>query len=129
MIDVQNYVRTQVNAAVRAEFSGITTTATDWDGETSLPALSFAEVDNYVDTSKSESGTAETAAVHLFEAQALSSKSNVECMAILAVADDAMQALGFVRTLTRTVGTPDPSVRRVVARWRGIVTADGQVGR
>lgn len=128
MIDVQNYVRTMVFRAVRSEVGGITTTSEDWDGEASLPCVVFRETDNYTDGAKSESDRPEVAAVHLFEAQALSGVSNAECLRVMAVADDVMQSLGFRRTLVQTIGTADRSVRRVVARWRGTVTEDGQVG-
>lgn len=129
MLDAQNYVRTQVFTAVRAVYEGITTTSNDWDGEADLPALVFAEIDNYADASKSESGNRETCAVLTFEAQALSARSNAQCLGIIGVADEVMSNLGFSRTTTQTVGTTDPSVRRVVCRWRGRLTENLQVGR
>lgn len=129
MIDFTNEIYTAVADAADAAISGIICTSGNVPGSERFPVLLFHPIDSYADERSSESGDVEHRTTWVFEAQSYSNKSDRQAREIIALVDSLMTSWGWMRTTMAPVDDADDTVRRMVARWRGTVDADGRVGR
>ena len=99
----------------------------------SFPAAFLVEMDNSIRTSTVDSGSGENHVDVMYEAQTYSNKTagkKSECKAIMALIDEEMTAMGFVRsTLTPVPNEYDSTIYRMVGRYRAAVSTDHKIFR
>jgi hypothetical protein len=133
LIDIESLVFTRVANRVRERFPNIFMTGEYVKSPSSLPAASLVEMDNSIRESTVDSGSNENHANVMYEANVYSNKTTgkkSECKTILALIDEEMLAMGFVRsTLTPVPNEYDSTIYRMVARYRATVSADYKIYR
>ena len=133
MIDVENAVFNTVATKVREQFPNIYMVGEYVKSPSSFPAVSLVEMDNAVRTDTIDSGSNENHANVMYEVNVYSNKTTgkkSECKAIIALIDQEMLALGFVRaTLTPVPNMNDSTIYRMVGRYRASVSADNKIYR
>ena len=133
MIDIENEVFNRVATRVREQFPGIFMTGEYVSSPSSFPAGSLVEMDNSIRESTIDSGSNENHANVMYEANVYSNKATgkkSECKAIIALIDEEMTAMGFVRfTLTPVPNEYDSTIYRMVARYRAAVSTDHKIYR
>jgi hypothetical protein len=133
LIDIESLVFTRVANRVRERFPNIFMTGEYVKSPSSLPAASLVEMDNSIRESTVDSGSNENHANVMYEANVYSNKTTgkkSECKAILALIDEEMTAMGFVRsTLTPVPNEYDSTIYRMVARYRATVSDDYKIYR
>ena len=133
MIDVESAVFNTVATKVREVFPDIYMVGEYVKSPSSFPAVSLVEMDNAVRTDTIDSGSNENHANVMYEVNVYSNKTTgkkSECKAIIALIDQEMLALGFVRaTLTPVPNMNDSTIYRMVGRYRASVSADNKIYR
>lgn len=133
MIDIENQVFDRVAKRVREQFPNIFMVGEYVKSPPSFPAASLMEMDNAVLESTVDSGSNENHANVMYEANVYSNKATgkkSECKAIIALIDEEMAAMGFVRvTLTPVPNEYDSTIYRMVARYRAAVSTDHKIYR
>ena len=133
MIDIENEVFDRVAKRVREQFPDIYMAGDYVKSPSSFPAAFLVEMDNSIRTSTVDSGSNENHVDVMYEAQAYSNKTvgkKSECKAIMALIDEEMTAMGFVRsTLTPVPNEYDSTIYRMVGRYRAAVSADHKIFR
>ena len=133
MIDIENQVFDRVAKRVRKQFPKIFFTGEYVKSPSSFPAGSLMEMDNSIRESTVDSGSNENHANVMYEVNVYSNKTNgkkSECKKIIALIDEEMTAMGFVRsTLTPVPNEYDSTIYRMVARYRAAVSADHKIYR
>ena len=133
MIDIESAVFNAVVTKVREQFPDIYMVGEYVKSPSSFPAVSFVEMDNAVRTDTLDSGSCENHANVMYEVNVYSNKTTgkkSECKAIIALIDQEMLALGFVRaTLTPVPNMNDSTIYRMVGRYRATVSADNKIFR
>ena len=133
MIDIENAVFNTVATKVREQFPNIYMVGEYVKSPSSFPAVSLVEMDNAVRTDTIDSGSNENHANVMYEVNVYSNKTTgkkSECKAIIALIDQEMLALGFVRaTLTPVPNMNDSTIYRMVGRYRASVSADNKIYR
>ena len=133
MIDIENEVFNRVATRVREQFPGIFMTGEYVNAPSSFPAVSLVEMDNAIRENTIDSGSSENHANVMYEANVYSNKAagkKSECKTILALLDNEMTAIGFVRvTLTPVPNEYDSTIYRMVARYRAAVSTDHKIYR
>lgn len=133
MIDIENEVFDRVAKRVREQFPNIFMTGEYVKSPSSFPAASLVEMDNSIRESTVDSGSNENHANVMYEANVYSNKTTgkkSECKKILALIDEEMIAMGFVRsTLTPVPNEYDSTIYRMVARYRAAVSSDHKIYR
>ena len=133
MIDIENEVFDRVATRVREQFPGIFMTGEYVSSPSSFPAGSLVEMDNSIRETTIDSGSNENHANVMYEANVYSNKATgkkSECKAIIALIDEEMTAMGFVRfTLTPVPNEYDSTIYRMVARYRAAVSTDHKIYR
>ena len=133
MIDIENAVFNTVATKVREVFPDIYMVGEYVKSPSSFPAVSLVEMDNAVRTDTIDSGSNENHANVMYEVNVYSNKTTgkkSECKAIIALIDQEMLALGFVRaTLTPVPNMNDSTIYRMVGRYRASVSADNKIYR
>ena len=133
MIDIENLVFTRVANRVRERFPNIFMAGEYVKSPSSFPAASLVEMDNSIRESTVDSGSNENHVNVMYEVNVYSNKTTgkkSECKAILALIDEEMTAMGFVRsTLTPVPNEYDSTIYRMVARYRATVSADYKIYR
>ena len=133
MIDIESAVFNAVATKVREQFPDIYMVGEYVKSPSSFPAVSFVEMDNAVRTDTLDSGSGENHANVMYEVNVYSNKTTgkkSECKAIIALIDQEMLALGFVRaTLTPVPNMNDSTIYRMVGRYRATVSADNKIFR
>jgi hypothetical protein len=133
MIDIENQVFDRVAKRVRKQFPDIFMVGEYVMSPPSFPAGSLVEMDNSTRETTIDSGSNENHANVMYEANVYSNKTTgkkSECKAILALIDEEMTAMGFVRfTLTPVPNEYDSTIYRMVARYRAAVSADHKIYR
>lgn len=127
MIDVENQVYTRVAEALRAAFPGIAVESVTTYSPSKFPCVCIEEADNYPYTRSIDSGSNENHAVVMYEVNAYSNKTSgkkAECKAIIQTVDDAMSAMGFIRTTKSPVNMDAATKYRIFARYTAIVSKD-----
>jgi hypothetical protein len=133
MIDIENQVFDRVAKRVREQFPDIFMVGEYVMSPPSFPAGSLVEMDNSTRETTIDSGSNENHANVMYEANVYSNKTTgkkSECKAILALIDEEMTAMGFVRsTLTPVPNEYDSTIYRMVARYRAAVSTDHKIYR
>lgn len=133
MIDIENQMFDRVAKRVREQFPNIFMVGEYVKSPPSFPAASLMEMDNAVLESTVDSGSNENHANVMYEANVYSNKATgkkSECKAIIALIDEEMAAMGFVRvTLTPVPNEYDSTIYRMVARYRAAVSTDHKIYR
>ena len=133
MIDIENAVFNAVATKVREQFPDIYMVGEYVKSPSSFPAVSLVEMDNAIRTDTIDSGSNENHANVMYEVNVYSNKATgkkSECKAIIALIDQEMLALGFVRsTLTPVPNMNDSTIYRMVGRYRASVSADNKIYR
>lgn len=133
MIDIENEVFDRVAKRVREQFPDIYMAGDYVKSPSSFPAAFLVEMDNSIRASTMDSGSNENHVDVMYEAQTYSNKTvgkKSECKAIMALIDEEMTAMGFVRsTLTPVPNEYDSTIYRMVGRYRAAVSADHKIYR
>ena len=133
MIDIESAVFNAVATKVREQFPDIYMVGEYVKSPSSFPAVSLVEMDNAIRTDTIDSGSNENHANVMYEVNVYSNKTTgkkTECKAIIALIDNEMMALGFVRfTLTPVPNMNDSTIYRMVGRYRATVSADNKIYR
>lgn len=133
MIDIENEVFDRVATRVREQFPDIFMVGEYVKSPSSFPAVSLMEMDNSIRESTVDSGSNENHTNVMYEVNVYSNKTTgkkSECKAIVALIDQEMSAMGFVRsTLTPVPNEYDSTIYRMVGRYRAAVSADHKIFR
>lgn len=133
MIDIENQVFDRVAKRVREQFPNIFMVGEYVKSPSSFPAASLIEMDNSIRASTVDSGSNENHADVMYEVNVYSNKTTgkkSECKAIMALIDEEMTAMGFVRsTLTPIPNEYDSTIYRMVGRYRAAVSRDHKIFR
>ncbi len=133
MIDIESQVFGRVATRVREQFPNIFMVGEYVKSPSSFPAASLVEMDNSVRESTVDSGSNENHVNVMYEVNVYSNKTKgkkSECKKIMALIDEEMLAMGFVRvTLTPVPNEYDSTIYRMVARYRATVSSDHTIYR
>ncbi len=133
MIDIENEVFDRVAKRVREQFPNIFMVGEYVKSPPSFPVVSLMEMDNSILESTVDSGSNENHANVMYEVNVYSNKTTgkkSECKAIIALIDQEMTAMGFVRsTLTPVPNEYDSTIYRMVGRYRAAVSSDHKIYR
>ena len=133
MIDIENEVFDKVAKRVREQFPNIFMVGEYVKSPSSFPAVSLMEMDNSIRESTVDSGSNENHANVMYEVNVYSNKTTgkkSECKAIVALIDQEMSAMGFVRsTLTPVPNEYDSTIYRMVGRYRATVSSNHKIFR
>ena len=133
MIDIENQVFDRVAKRVREQFPDIFMVGEYVKSPSSFPAVSLMEMDNAALESTVDSGSNENHVNVMYEVNVYSNKATgkkSECKSIIALIDNEMTAMGFVRaTLTPVPNEYDSTIYRMVGRYRAAVSTDHKIYR
>lgn len=133
MINLEANLFTIVATKLRSEFSRISITSEPVSAPPQFPCVSMVEMNNTTYRRSLSSAQKENHSNLTYEIQAYSnlvSGKKSECRAIMAVVDDVMLGLNFVRIMLEPItNLPDASVYRVVARYTSVAAPDGLLYR
>lgn len=134
MINIETEVFNTVATALRSEFTGIFVSGESIAAPSSFPAVTLVEQDNSTYQRSLDSSGSEKHAVVMYEANAysnLGSGKKKQTRAIMAIIDDEMQDMGFVRIGSSPAEVPnaDKTIYRMVARYRATVSKDKKIHR
>lgn len=134
MVDIENEVFSTVATALRDEITGIFVSGEAIAAPSSFPAVTLVEQDNSTYQRSLDSSGSEKHAVVMYEANAysnLGSGKKKQTRAIMAIIDDKMQDMGFVRIGSSPAEVPnaDKTIYRMVARYRATVSKDKKIHR
>jgi hypothetical protein len=129
VINIESEVFNAVATALRSEFTGIFVSGESVAAPSSFPAVTLVEQDNSTYQRSLDSSGSEKHAVVMYEANAysnLGSGKKKQTRAIMAIIDDEMQDMGFVRIGSSPAEVPnaDKTIYRMVARYRATVSKD-----
>ena len=129
MINIESEVFSTVATALRAEFTGIFVSGEAVAAPSSFPAVTLVEQDNSTYQRSLDSSGSEKHAVVMYEANAysnLGSGKKKQTRAIMAIIDNEMQDMGFVRIGSSPAEVPnaDKTIYRMVARYRATISTD-----
>lgn len=133
MIDIEADIYDRCARAVLAEYPDCLTSAVNVAAPASFPAASIVEADCSVDSSRSDSGGIENAALVAYDVKVFSNlrrNARGQTKKILAVIDGELASLNFRRTYRYqgAMGT-DPSVYQITARYVAGVDKNGKLYR
>ena len=133
MIDIENEVFNRVATRVREQFPDIFIVGEYVKSPSYFPAVSLMEMDNSVREDTVDSGSNENHVNVMYELNVYSNKTTgkkSECKAIVALIDQEMTAMGFVRsTLIPVPNEYDSTIYRMVGRYRAAVSSDHKIFR
>ena len=129
MINIESEVFSTVATALRAEFTGIFVSGEAVAAPPSFPAVTIVEQDNSTYQRSLDGSGKENHAVLMYEINAysnLGSGKKKQTRAIMAIIDDEMQDMGFVRIGSSPAEVPnaDKTIYRMVARYRATIDPD-----
>jgi hypothetical protein len=130
--DIENIVFNTVATALRAQFPGIYVAGEAISAPPKFPAVTLVEQDNGTYERTIDNMTSENHASLMYEAQVysnLTSGKKAQCKAIMALIDEKMLCMGFVRIGRGPMPLPnlDNSIYRMVGRYRAVVSKDMMV--
>ena len=132
MIDIENKIIETLTAALITSYPTIYVTTKREPVPTSFPAVSIREADNSTYVDSLDSSASENHADLMYEINVFSNKgagAKAEAKAIMAIIDQELQALNFVRRMIDEIDNGDPSIHRRVARYSAIVGTDYMIYR
>ena len=129
MIDIENYVYTQVRTAIKSVRPLADVSGTYIDIPSSFPHVSIEETDNAsvastISTSDREYAANVTFTVNIYTNTAT---AKTDAKEIAAVVNDAFTDLGFVRSMKQEMPNIDRTIYRLILRFQATVwkSADG----
>lgn len=132
MIDIENYVYTQVRNAVKAANSKVSLSSLDIDVPSSMPHVSIEETDNYTPSSTISTSDREYAAnvTYTVNIYTNTTTAKTDAKAIAAVVNDTFTGMGFVRSMKQEMPNIDRTIYRLIMRFQGTVwkAFDGEDG-
>ena len=135
MINIESEVFGTVSTALRAEYPNMNPlSGARQPAPEDLPVAVGMEMDNSTYLRSLDSSGQENHATVMWQWEAYSNKSSgkkAECKAIMAIIDDEMQDMGFVRVGSGPMAAPNAnaSIYRIVARYRGTISKDKVIYR
>lgn len=125
MIDIENYVYTQLHNAIKENFPKANISSQYVQAPTSFPHIAIIEEDNYVNqatmsTTDKEHSVYVMYSVNVYVNDIKGKKNTAKEIANLI--DDTFQKLRFRRTVKTQVPNMDNGIYRIVMRFNGIVT-------
>lgn len=132
MIDFEKEIYTKVINAATASFPDLRTYNDFLPEKPDFPCLILEQADNYAYDFTQDSADLENHAVVMFEASVYSNRATNkkdECKTILNVVDEEMKRLGFTRTSTVPIATNNATLYRIVSRYTGCISKDGEISR
>ena len=128
MIACENEIFAQVAGIVRQTYPDIYITGAYVRAPARFPCVSIEEKNNAVWRNSRDSGAIENAVAVMYEVNVYSNLKNGkkdECKAITAVVDEAMEKLGFTRTMLNPLpNQADATIYRMTGRYQAIVGED-----
>ena len=97
-----------------------------------FPCITLIESDNYTYEKSLTDEMREHHANLMYTLNIYSNKmsgAKQECKAILALLDEKMRSLGFVRTMKAQTKNQDSKIYRITARYRAVVSDDYRIYR
>ncbi len=125
MIDIEDKVQDTVFNALTTAFPGIAVYGEAVERSAVFPAATVWETDNRPYRPSETEASTENNAVVTYEINVYSNLQNgakLQAKAIIAVADSAMQGLGFRRLLRRRIANLDRTIYRMYARYEAVVS-------
>lgn len=125
MIDIENYVFTQLANAIRTAYSGATVYGEYVEAPASFPCVTIVEADNRVlNETRDLSGIEHYARVmyeiNVYTNDAIGKKSKAK--AIANVIDGVMSQMLFTRTFRRQTPNIDRTIYRITLRYTAVVS-------
>lgn len=127
MIDIYNMVYSSLcNQLTNVNMSGVLEL-----NPSKFPSVSMEEISNIVDDTYTDSASVEKIAIITFEFNIWSNiaTKKTECRNILKTIDNYLVGLGFNRVMANPVATSDPTLYRIVARYRARVDNNSTIYR
>ena len=133
MIDIESEVFDAVASKLRDVYPKLNISGEYVRAPSSFPHVSLIEMDNVAMESTRTSTSNENHALLMYEANVYSNKrtgKKSECRAIATALDEAMQSIGFTRSVFTVVpNMNDATVYRIVARYKAAVSKDKTIYR
>lgn len=125
MIDIENYVYTQVYKAIKAKYPKANVSSQYVKAPTSFPHVSIIEEDNYIDQSMISTTDTEHSVKVMYSVNIyvndIDKKKNI-AKDIANIIDNAFQSLRFRRALKLVVPNMDNGIYRMTMRFNGTVS-------
>lgn len=133
MIDIESMVFDRVATRLREQFPNIFIAGEYVYSPPSFPAVSLVEMENSIRAETVDSGSNENHVNVMYEVNVYSNRvagKKSECKEIVALLDNEMTAMGFVRsTLTPVPNEYDSTIYRMVGRYQAAVSTDHKIYR
>lgn len=132
MIDIENYVYTQVRNAVKAANSNVSLSSLYIDVPSSMPHVSVEETDSYTPSGTISTSDREYAAnvTYTVKIYTNTTTAKTDAKAIATVVNDTFTGMGFVRSMKQEMPNIDRTIYRLIMRFQGTVwkAFDGEDG-
>ena len=132
MIDIENYVYTQVRDALKTHDPKISVSGTYIDVPSSIPHVSVEETDSYtpastLSTSDREYSANVTYTVNIYTNTAT---AKTDAKELAAIVNDTFTGMGFVRSMKQKMPNIDRTIYRLILRFQATAwkSADGEAG-
>lgn len=127
MIDIEDIVFDRVAKTLAADFPNISVSSSYVESPSKFPHVSITQANNYVvrgyRTDKIENAVTVMFEINVYSNRVGDKKS--ECKKIMSVADEAMESMGFTRTMLNPIpNIADATIYRLVARYSGDVDVE-----
>lgn len=124
MIDVENYVYTQVRNAIKAEYPSASVSGEYIENPARFPHVSLEMTDSSTDAASMTAQTREFAANQTFTANVYTNTqtAKTDAKALADIVDRVMQNLGFRRSQMLNTPNIDRTIYRLTLRFVGIVS-------
>lgn len=131
MIDIQNEVFDRLTTALKAFDSNVGTSSVYVNIPTVYPFVSIEEIENSVYTNGIDSCKKENFADITYEINVYTkgTTKKSDCRKLLAVVDNYMSNVGFIRNSVTPMQDQNETLYRIVARYSGVVGIDNKVYR
>lgn len=132
MIDIESTVFDTIARLFIAAYPHGSRYGEDVDTPTAFPCITLIESDNYTYGKSLDSEMREYHANLMYTLNIYSNKvsgAKQECKAILALIDEKMISMGFVRTMKAQTKNQDTKIFRITARYRAVVSGDHEIFR
>ena len=132
MIDIENEVFTIMSNAIRSKYKSAYVTGEIVNVPSAFPCTYIRELENTVHTATSDSVETENHGDLVYEAQTFTNTlqgKKSQAKAIMQILDTEFKNLGFTRTMLEPIDNSDPSIFRMVGRWKATVSKDKTIYR
>lgn len=132
MIDVEAAVFNRVAEKFDIAYPNGTRVSEPIDAPASFPCMSLVEADNATYTGSLDSAMTEHDAWLMYELNVysnLASGAKQQCKEIIALVDDELLAMGFIRTFCHQTKNADTKIYRMTARYRAVISEELRIYR